>query len=874
MKNIRYIVSERRRAAARLLFVAAAICGGCLGSCTDDAGSGLEKSNKMAFRCSISAEADSAIAPRGAVAAFEGWSSPLYLHTFYVDTIATREIGGATRAAKQTDMYDDGFCVTAYLYTDEWSEEEANDVYFYNQQVAKNGVPTDNYYWPGKGNMRFFAYAPTDNESYTISAKTQAGEPTVTVTVPSDVAKQQDLLVAASDELGGNHNAAIDLDFRHALAAVRFECGSAMQKGTVKSITLSGICYKGTYKMKSDAWEIDTETTSFTQELNKEITDASEGEDITTEAQTFMMVPQTLKEGATLTVVFVDSENTEHTLTASIAGNEWVQGKTLVYKISTNSINWSYKFSVAESMTFDHTGGTKQYTVSSYKKNLATDEIEPVAWKVTGYDGSDTKPAWLETFTASDSGSAETTGVSYNAVISPQTVTETTSHTYLLETASAKGSEENPYNLATKGGTTNINTANCYMVSAPGYYSFPLVYGNAIKNGSTNESAYKSSVSEAKGDTVLYTLVNHLGAGITDPYIKNNTDCTPYEAELVWQDAENLVTEVGYDSENEYISFRVDPATIRQGNAVIAIKDAEGSVLWSWHIWVTDTDIDSEAIAFVNSYNDTINFSPINLGWCEGETMTFEGRSCVITFAPEEGDGGSGTITVTQSGTEETVSNNSLCYQWGRKDPFPSYESSGKIKTWYNTAGEAQTALNKEAASNNTHVKVEQIKKCILNPGMMAYCINNGDVNSNMYANLWSIDCDTLASAGQNTPSLTTVGDEVVKTIYDPSPVGFSVPKGYAFSGFSTKTGTYSSSGDIGWTFNVADDKTIFFPMLGFCGANFGRRTESSIYWVAVSCKHFTAYYMQIGNNDVGVPPARNTTRKYGCFVRPTKETE
>ena len=855
---------------ARLLFVAAAICGGCLGSCSDDAGSGLEKSNKMAFRCSISAEADSAIAPRGAVAAFEGWSSPLYLHTFYVDTIATREIGGATRAAKQTDMYDDGFCVTAYLYTDEWSEEEANDVYFYNQQVAKNGVPTDNYYWPGKGNMRFFAYAPTDNESYTISDKTQAGEPTVTVTVPSDVAKQQDLLVAASGELDGNHNAAIDLDFRHALAAVRFECGSAMQKGTVKSITIDGICYKGTYKMKSDAWEIDTETTSFTQELNKEITDASEGEDITTEAQTFMMVPQTLAEGATLTVVFVDSENTEHTLPASIAGNEWVQGKTLVYKISTNSINWSYKFSVAESMTFDHTGGTKQYTVSSYKKNLATDEIEPVAWKVTGYDGSDTKPAWLETFTASGSGSETEAGVLYNAVISPQTVTETDSHTYLLETATAKGSEESPYNLATKGGTTSVSTANCYMVSAPGYYSFPLVYGNAIKNGETNESAYKTDVT---GDYVLPTLVNHLGAGITNPYIKNNDGCTPYEAELVWQDAENLVTEVGYDSENEYISFHVDPSTIRQGNAVIAIKDAEGSVLWSWHIWVTDTDIDTEAIAFTNSNSETINFSPINLGWCAGETMTFEGRSCVITFAQEEEGDGSGTITVTQSGTEETISNYSPYYQWGRKDPLPSYAAGGKVKTWYNTAGEAQTALNIEAKSNNIHTKEEYIKKCILNPGMMTYCTGDNDAQTNTYTNLWNIN-DAIYEASDGTDKyLESLEYDVVKTIYDPSPVGFSVPKGYAFLGFSTKTGTYSSSGNVGWTFNAADEKTIFFPRLDFCGASFGRRTDSSIYWSAVPCLYYTGYYMQISNSVVSTPKA-NSGRKYGGFVRPAKETE
>ena len=35
------------------------------------------------------------------------------------------------------------------------------------------------------------------------------------------------------------------------------------------------------------------------------------------------------------------------------------------------------------------------------------------------------------------------------------------------------------------------STANCYVITAPGTYSFPLVYGNAIKNGVKNESAYK-----------------------------------------------------------------------------------------------------------------------------------------------------------------------------------------------------------------------------------------------------------------------------------------------------------------------------------------------------------------------------------------------
>ncbi len=36
---------------------------------------------------------------------------------------------------------------------------------------------------------------------------------------------------------------------------------------------------------------------------------------------------------------------------------------------------------------------------------------------------------------------------------------------------------------STRGGQTASNTANCYLVHAPGTYTLPLVYGNAIKDG-------------------------------------------------------------------------------------------------------------------------------------------------------------------------------------------------------------------------------------------------------------------------------------------------------------------------------------------------------------------------------------------------------
>ena len=54
--------------------------------------------------------------------------------------------------------------------------------------------------------------------------------------------------------------------------------------------------------------------------------------------------------------------------------------------------------------------------------------------------------------------------------------------------------------------------------------------------------------------------------------------------------------------------------------------------------------------------------------------------------------------------------------------------------------------------------------------------------NNNKYFNLWSINNDRT---GINTP--------VVKTIYDPCPVGFKIPESDAFTGFTHENSIWNS---------------------------------------------------------------------------------
>ncbi|MFK2044536.1 fimbrillin family protein [Bacteroides fragilis] len=82
-------------------------------------------------------------------------------------------------------MYD-SFSVSAYSYTDSWSESKTPN-YFYNATASKSGgnyTLSSTYYYPGASyKMKFFAYAPKDNGNYVLSANTQTGSPTISVTI-------------------------------------------------------------------------------------------------------------------------------------------------------------------------------------------------------------------------------------------------------------------------------------------------------------------------------------------------------------------------------------------------------------------------------------------------------------------------------------------------------------------------------------------------------------------------------------------------------------------------------------------------------------------------------------------------------------------
>lgn len=284
---------------------------------------------------------------------------------------------------------------------------------------------------------------------------------------------------------------------------------------------------------------------------------------------------------------------------------------------------------------------------------------------------------------------------------------------------------------------TSMSTANCYMVHTAGDYKLPLVYGNAIKDGATNSAAWTGVSGQ------LVTFINHAGKNITDPWIKNNkdesnNDIVVSKAELLWQDAQGLITAVSIDGDYLTLTIGKDAAT-QEGNAVIAAKSSDDKIVWSWHIWVTKETFADATLTTIATGSRDYKVTPVNLGW-----------------VPTGGEGKQGYAPF---------------YQWGRKDAFiPGTWNATTDRTVYDISNATVTGLT---PSTTTATIADNIK----NPTTFyKNTSTNGPCNTQHF-NMWD------AQQGEQTPAvLKNITTATVKTVYDPCPAGFCVPTSNLFS--------------------------------------------------------------------------------------------
>ncbi len=281
--------------------------------------------------------------------------------------------------------------------------------------------------------------------------------------------------------------------------------------------------------------------------------------------------------------------------------------------------------------------------------------------------------------------------------------------------------------------------ANCYIVTEAGGYKFKAVKGN-------NPVSFLEDPDNA---VVLWET---------------------------WNDASEVtagsVLASAFYAE-DYVIIQT-PETLRPGNAVVAVRNEDNQILWSWHIWIPATAIETA------SYGNILGSDAMdrNLG------------ALVATAATEDA------IDPLSYG---------MVYQWGRKDPFTAAGS-------FNSSSQATYAGEPEVVAPG-QISLEE---SIANPRSMGH-INNGDWADVPNNNFWM---------------------ETEKTLYDPCPAGYRVPNkssGDFWASDLSAKGGWGISSTAGWL--KLGDPAAVFPIAGYRDdygvgemAKVGVRT---LYWFA-----------------------------------------
>ena len=689
----------------------------------------------------------------------------------------------------------------------------------------------------------------------------------------------------------------------------------------VTNIQITGVYKEGTWLVGDDPydgarWTVNTSagTGNFSYAPAKTLTGSSSPVDLNPDASgnVFMMLPQQVPAGAKVLLTCELTPDGESTATKnmSLAVNlletdgttpkTWLPGYTYTYTMSLSDFVYVFDFDVSQDYDRETPSANAnvkhplEYTnvsydgydsyplmIRSYKMDSRGNK-EEIDWtikheilEVQGDPESGTAttvttvsengfPEWIKLFEApGDVKGTEVTTASHAGAVDGSTDRQ-----FRLEVSSIEVPviDLSLYNYDQTALWTARNTANCYIVANPGTYRIPLVYGNAIHNGTDNKKAYQSreaiadpSASQPDGN-YLYRMLNHAGAPIFNPYINDmgNTVKNGGEAALVWEEVDGLFDDVrlnfdhdtdedGYNSgKNQgYLEFTIKPNKFNYGNAVVGVRQKNTTnYYWSWHIWITNPTDFLNTVEVDIKDTHTVKFAGQNVGWVSAQSEQAAKRRNGRILLTQNDSHNELELDIDQlrSSNFTPYLTNTL-YQWGRKDPMRGINSASNHGTDNGTPRYNEDPVYTNAAG--THPTLQTM---IQNPNTI-YGLSRGDLYEKSYTNLWGSNCN------KKKLTYTYYG----KTIYDPCPVGFCVPPSKSFSKLnksyrSARTGLFARAEQSGFVeldgtqpspvmceYRQANGgPSVYFPIAGIRSYDGTYSLTASGYYTA---SHATAYY-------------------------------
>lgn len=231
-------------------------------------------------------------------------------------------------------------------------------------------------------------------------------------------------------------------------------------------------------------------------------------------------------------------------------------------------------------------------------------------------------------------------------------------------------------------------------------------------------------------------------------------------------------------------------AGAEEGNALIAIKDG-GTIVWSFHIWVTDTPGDH----LYNISGDTFQMMDRNLG--------------AVMSIP--------------SSNNDAPYTYGMYYQWGRKDPIPTYS------TTYNSRSFAHSTLVQPPVAG-THTIAWSIQNPTVvfthtaaNKPWLAF-----DEDTAANESLWGAPKGgTLAYPTYKITNAPKNAEPYVKTVYDPCPEGYQIPQAYRYTGIANTT--IPKIANYGEALVYDGEHTAYYPLTGAIGSTTATLTISNL---------------------------------------------
>lgn len=386
------------------------------------------------------------------------------------------------------------------------------------------------------------------------------------------------------------------------------------------------------------------------------------------------------------------------------------------------------------------------------------------------------------------------------------------------------------------------------------------------------------------------------------------------KANVYWTTNSNLIKNIKIvpmgDPKDSKI--RIEFNTNETGNAVVSLhnRNIQSPAYWSWHIWVPNTQVGS--LEYITEEIIPADYHIVNATKSKFPPLTtqFMDRNLgALDSFPSVNDANS----PNQQEIEQIANSGGFHYQWGRKDPIPSFKKVGNNQTYdlykgISVNGEGVVSyqvLNADDYESYytehfnhyvSQVGIENgddkftkadkiIRYSVENPLTFLYHQGVGSTYTSPtsidYANMRDWVSASVGAEGDRSLKADRWGHATSKSPFDPCPEGWRVPdmsvvllrtsgkgtspwyfsridsgKGVDQRDFFQVNDTYkgkqvkNGSTQLGWAFNHADFKIGNFPKTGTIG-ELGNATwsDNTGVWTAAMSDYMVGYGMAMQFN-------------------------